>query len=107
MPLLNTNSLPGDLTGAFIADLVLQILAYVAETERNFIKQRQAEGIAAAKQRGVKFGRSRVKEPENFEKYANLWKQGKISSREGAEKLHMSHTTFYRKCKGNFGKYEK
>ena len=56
MPLLNTDTSHGDLTGVFIADLVLQILAYVAETERAFIKQRQAEGIAAAKQRGIQFG---------------------------------------------------
>ena len=55
MPLLNTNTVQADLTGTFIADLVLQILAYVAETERSFIRQRQAEGIAAAKHRGVQF----------------------------------------------------
>ena len=69
MPLLNTDASQGDLTGVFIADLVLQILAYVAETERTFIKQRQAEGIEAAKQRGVQFGCKKKEVPENFEKY--------------------------------------
>lgn len=63
MPLLNTNSLHEDLTGIFIADLVLQILAYVAETERTFIRQRQAEGIAVAKQKGVHFGRENADLP--------------------------------------------
>lgn len=99
MPLLNTNSSQGDLTGVFISDLVLQILAYVAETERTFIKQRQAEGIAAAKARGVKFGCEKIEEPEGFEKYFELWKNGEISSRVAAQMLNMSHSTFYRRCK--------
>lgn len=73
MPLLNTNSSHGDLTGVFIADLVLQILAYVAETEREFIKQRQAEGIAVAKLRGVQFGYRKKDLPEDFSKYYQLW----------------------------------
>ena len=99
MPLLNTFSEHEDLTGVFISDLVLQILAYVAETERAFIRQRQAEGIAAAKRKGKKFGSRRIELPEQFEKYYNLWKEGKISSREGAKALGMSHSTFYRRCK--------
>ena len=74
MPLLNTNYEKEGLTRVFIADLVLQILAYVAETERSFIKQRQAEGIAAAKSRGVQFGVRRKELPDNFEKYYKLWK---------------------------------
>lgn len=98
MPLLNTNSLHADLTGVFIADLVLQILAYVAETERSFIKQRQAEGIAAAKKRGVSFGRKKEALPENFEMYYQRWCEGKISLRKAAESLQMNHTTFYRRC---------
>lgn len=101
MPLLNTNSTQEDLTGLFISDLVLQILAYVAETERTFIKQRQAEGIAAAKARGIKFGISKLELPEEFEKYFWMWKKGEISSRKAAQELHMSHSTFYRRCKEN------
>lgn len=98
MPLLNTNSSHGDLTGVFIADLVLQILAYVAETERTFIRQRQAEGIAAAKQRGIQFGCKKKEVPEEFEKYFLLWDEGKISLRKAAEELKMNYSTFYRRC---------
>lgn len=99
MPLLNTVSGNGDLTGVFIADLVLQILAYVAETERAFLKERQAEGIAAAKARGVHFGCVRQKDPEEFVIYYELWKRGEISCRKAAQHLKMSHTTFYRRCR--------
>ena len=98
MPLLNTNSFHEDLTGVFISDLVLQILAYVAETERAFIKQRQAEGIAAAKLKGIKFGCQRTELPEEFERYFQMWNKGKISLRKAAEALQMNHTTFYRRC---------
>lgn len=90
MPLLNTNSSHSDLTGEFVADLVLQILAYVAETERAFIKQRQAEGIAAAKQRGIHFGCNKVEVPENFDVYFTLWNDGKVSLRKAAEQLQMN-----------------
>ena len=98
MPLLNTEIENGDLTGVFIADLVLQILAYVAETERTFIKQRQAEGIAIAKKKGVKFGREKLDMPEEFGEYYMLWKKGKISVREGAKAMEISPSTFYRRC---------
>lgn len=98
MPLLNTNSLHEDLTGIFISDLALQILAYVAETERSFIRQRQAEGIAAAKIKGVHFGCQKIELPEEFEKYCEMWNEGKISSRKAAKALQMNHTTFYRRC---------
>lgn len=99
MPLLNTNYEREGLTGVFISDLVLQILAYVAETERSFIKQRQAEGIAAAKARGVKFGVSKAELPEEFAEYFNLWKQGEITIRQAANELGISASTFYRRCK--------
>lgn len=98
MPLLNTNSSRGDLTGIFISDLVLQILAYVAETERVFIKQRQAEGIAAAKQRGVHFGCRKNDIPDEFAKYYQLWREGKTSLRKAAQELQMNYSTFYRRC---------
>ena len=98
MPLLNTETGHGDLTGVFISDLVLQILAYVAETERAFIKQRQAEGIAIAKKNGVKFGRERLNVPDEFGKYYMLWKDRKITVREGAKAIGMSPSTFYRRC---------
>lgn len=99
MPLLNTETGHGDLTGVFISDLVLQILAYVAETERAFIKQRQAEGIAIAKKNGVKFGREKLDLPRNFEEYHRLWKDKKISVMEAAKAVGMSTSTFYRRCR--------
>ena len=99
MPLLDTTSGHDDLTGVFIADLVLQILAYVAEAERAFIKQIQAEGIAVAKSNGVKFGPPKKEVPENFMEYYERWKQGKISVRDAAGLLDMSYSTFCRRCK--------
>lgn len=99
MPLLNTDCRHKDLTGVFIADLVLQILAYVAETERSFIHQRQLEGIAIAKSKGVQFGRKKQEAPEMFAEYFESWEKGEISTRDAAKKLGMSHTTFYRRCK--------
>ena len=100
MPLLNTNYERDGLTGVFISDLVLQILAYVAETERSFIKQRQAERIVAAKARGVKFGISKIELPEEkLEEFIRLWQQGEITIRQAASELGISSSTFYRRCK--------
>ena len=99
MPLLNTASEKEGLTGRFISDLVLQILAYVAETERSFIRQRQSEGIAAAKMRGVKFGRPKEEETESFFEAYQKWNTGELSTREAAGVAKMSHSTFYRRCK--------
>lgn len=96
MPLLDTRRKGKDLTGTFIADLVLQILSYVAQTERENIKQRQMEGIKAARLRGVKFGRPRLSVPEDFEKICLLWKEGSISSRKAADVLSISQSTFIR-----------
>ena len=76
----------------------VQILAYVAETERTFIRQRQAEGIAAAQRRGIQFGCKKKNVPENFEKYDQLWCEDKISLRKAAADLQMNYSTFYRRC---------
>ena len=93
MPLLDTRK-NQDLVGTLIADIVLQLLSYVAQTEREFIRQRQAEGIAAAKARGVKFGRDSIQRPDNFYPVLQQWRSGKISSRLAAKTLNVSHTTF-------------
>ena len=97
-PLLDTRKKDNDLTGTFIADLVLQILSYVAQTEREFIHQRQAEGIEAAKKRGVRFGRARLPLPENFDAVKRRFQNGEISYRQAAEQCNMSVTSFYRYC---------
>ena len=93
MPLLDTRS-GRDLTGTLIADIVLQLLSYVAQTEREAIKQRQKEGIDAAKARGVQFGRKPLEKPENFEEIRTAWKNGDISGRCAAKMLGVSHTAF-------------
>ena len=93
MPLLDTRQ-GRDLTGTLIADIVLQLLSYVAQTEREFIRQRQAEGIAAAKARGVKFGRKPMERPIEFESVRREWKMGRISARKAAIQLGITHRTF-------------
>ena len=99
MPLLDTREKDDSLTGRFISDLVLQILSYVAQTEREFIKKRQAEGIAAAKARGVKFGAKIKPVPDGFEKVKSEWQSGKISVRKAGEMLNIPASTFYKWCK--------
>ena len=95
MPLLDT-SMSKDLLGTFIADLVLQLLSFVAQNERENIRRRQAEGIAAAKARGVRFGRPRLVDPERFHAvYAQVAKGG-LTVQEAARGLGISLTTFYR-----------
>lgn len=94
MPLLDTRKKERDLTTAFIADLVLQILSYVAETEREFNRQRQAEGIAVAKANGVRFGNRPKKRPATLGELREQWKLGEITSREAGRLLGISHTTF-------------
>ncbi len=98
-PLLNTNQTRDGLTGVFISDITLQIMAYLAQTEREFIHRRQAEGIAIAKAKGVRFGAEKKEVPESFEENYLLWKNGKISTREAARRSGMSHSTFYRRSK--------
>ena len=92
MPLLDTRQ-NKDLLGTFISDLVLQILSFVSETERSYIKQRQAEGIAAAKLKGIRFGRPALPIPDNYPEVVRRWKDGEISSREAAKELQISQTT--------------
>lgn len=96
MPLLDTRKSGNDLTGTFVADLVLQILSYVAQTERENIHQRQKEGIAAAKLRGVRFGRPREPIPEEFWQLKVDWENKKITSREAAQQLSIAQDTFLR-----------
>lgn len=85
-----------DLTGTLIADIVLQLLSYAAQTEREFIRQRQAEGIAAAKCNGVKFGRRPMDRPAAFDVWKRKWLAGEISAREAARQLGVTHSTFLR-----------
>ncbi|MFM1535879.1 recombinase family protein [Helcococcus ovis] len=93
-PLLDTRTKVNDLTGKFIADIVLQILSYVAQVERENTHQRQMEGIKEAKKRGVQFGRRNKEIPEEFYTIARKWSSKKISLRIGAKLLNVSHTTF-------------
>lgn len=95
MPLLDTRQ-NRSLTGTLIADIVLQLLSYVAQTEREFIHQRQAEGIAAARQRGVRFGPPCKERPSNYEVCLMAWREGAISAREAARRLQVAHKTFLR-----------
>ena len=98
MPLLDTRQ-GRDLTGVLIADIVLQLLSYVAQTEREFNRQRQAEGIAAAKARGVHFGPKFKDRGENYESVQAAWRRGELSGRAAARKLGVAHGTFQRWCK--------
>jgi len=93
MPLLDTRQ-GRDLTGTLISDIVLQLLSYVAEVERDLIRQRQAEGIAAAKARGVKFGRRPLEKPAGYERAKDEWLRGEISAREAERRLGVSSRTF-------------
>lgn len=102
MPLLDTRR-EKNLLGTFISDVVLALLSYVAENERTNIKQRQAEGIAAAKARGVKFGRPPLPIPENFYQMHKDWRTGEITIEEAAKACNMCPKTFYSKSV----KYEK
>lgn len=94
MPLLDTRK-NKDLLETFISDLVLQILSYVAEQERTFIKQRQKEGITNAKKNGVKFGRPKIKKPQDFDVVVSRWKNKEIKSKEAMELLGLKPNTFY------------
>lgn len=98
MPFLDTRN-GKDLMGTFIADLVLQILSFVAQSERENIKKRQAEGIAAAKARGVKFGRPEKEVPDDFAKIVTAWEQKRLPFAEVLKQCNMSEATFYRRLR--------
>ncbi len=98
MPLLDTRE-GRDLTGTLVADIVLQLLSYVAQTERDFMRQRQAEGIAAAKARGVRFGRERLPMPADFEDLAEDWRNGYVSAGEASRQMGISRDTFLRRAR--------
>ena len=106
MPLLDTRERGEALIGMFISDLVLQILSYVAETEREFIKKRQAEGIAVAKAKGVKFGRRNKNINCDFDAIVTAWRNKEISVKEITEKCGISESTFYRRLR-EYDKTEK
>ena len=103
MPVLNMRDITDSLTRRFLSDIVLQVLSYVAETERNNIRKRQAEGIAAAKAKGVKLGRPRRKIPENFKNVVSRIRQGELTYKEAAGILKVSYSWLYKKvASGNF-----
>ena len=98
MPLLDTRR-GKDLVGTFLSDIVLQVLSFVAENERTNIRQRQAEGIAAAKKRGVRFGRPYVKPPDDFPKIVEAWEDGRLGIRDAMKKSGLAEATFYRRLR--------
>lgn len=98
MPLLDTRR-GKDLMGTFLSDIVLQVLSFVAENERTNIRQRQAEGIAAAKKRGVRFGRPALPYPDNFREIHKDWRNKKITLRQAADACGMPVGTFYGKAR--------
>ena len=98
MPILDTTKTEG-LIGEVISDIVLQLLGYVAEQERAFIRQRQSEGIKLAKEKGKRFGRPSIKYPDNWADVYNVWKSGSITAREAMKRLNLKPTTFYKLVK--------
>lgn len=99
MPLLDTRDKSKDLTGTFVADLVLQILSYVAQNERENIRKRQAEGIAAAKERGVRFGNPGKPLPAAFEEVVKRWRRKELNLTEALEELEIGRTYFFKNIK--------
>ncbi len=98
MPLLDTRR-GKDLMGTFLSDIVLQVLSFVAENERSNIRARQAEGIAAAKRRGVRFGRPSVKPPDDFPDVVRAWEAGRLTFQEALDRSGLSSATFYRRLR--------
>lgn len=106
MPLLDTRK-GKDLSGELISDIVLQLLSYVAQTEREFIKQRQAKGIATAKDRGIKFGRRPLAKPPEYEQVYQRWLNQELSARQAASLLKISHQTFLKWTREDWEKCQK
>ncbi len=98
MPILDTTRSDG-LIGEVISDIVLQLLGYVAEQERAFIKQRQAEGIKLAKEKGKRFGKPPIEYPDNWSEVYTVWKSGTITAREAMRRTNLKPTTFYKLAK--------
>ena len=106
MPLLNTSTSHDNLTGRFLADVVLQILSYVAEIERTNIRKRQAEGIAAAKAKGVMIGRPKRQLPKNYQKTVQRIRKGELTYRKAAEELKVSYSWLYKTIAAELAKKE-
>ena len=102
MPILDTTRTDG-LIGEVISDIVLQLLGYVAEQERAFIKQRQAEGIKLAKEKGKRLGKPPIQYPENWQDIYQIWKSGSITAREAMKRLNLKPTSFYKLAKNYKG----
>lgn len=102
MPILDTTRTDG-LIGEVISDIVLQLLGYVAEQERTFIKQRQAEGIKLAKEKGKRLGKPPIQYPDNWQDIYQIWKSGSITAREAMKRLNLKPTSFYKLAKNYKG----
>ena len=102
MPILDTTRTDG-LIGEVISDIVLQLLGYVAEQERAFIKQRQAEGIKLAKEKGKRLGKPPIQYPDNWQEVYTIWKSGSITAREAMKRLNLKPTSFYKLAKNYKG----
>ena len=98
MPLLDTRN-GKDLMGTFLADIVLQVLSFVAQNERENIRKRQAQGIAAAKAKGVRFGRESIAMPKNFGAVVKRWESGEIKIDEALRQTKLKESTFYRRLR--------
>lgn len=100
MPMLDTTN-HKDLLGTFISDLILQVLSYVAEQERTFIKQRQKEGITIAKNKGIKLGRPKILKPSNFDYIIAKWRNNELTTKEALKELNLKSNTFYNLVKSS------
>ena len=103
-PMLDTSKYDDELMGKFVSDVVFSVLSYVAENERKNIKERQKEGIAVAKAKGVRFGRPAIECPENFDIVYKEWKSGGITAVKAAQLLNLKKTTFYKMTKKTMSK---
>ena len=100
-PLLDTSRYDDELMGKFVSDVVFSVLSYVAENERKNIKERQREGIAVAKAKGIRFGRPTIEYPDNYDSVIKDWREGKIKAVEAMKLLNIKKTTFYKLVKSH------